>query len=223
LEDLLIPENQNRISEESSACDTDSGLSKGCLNGVEGSCTEEALNNDVKVDKIHVYRRSATKCKGENVDSTRQDNKDSDSAAMNCKEQDESALSADDQQERKENVVAEENTDLRACDANEVSKVRERDEMKDTEENKEMDVSNSAENKVQAVSLAKSYEFLVKWVGKSNIHNSWISELQLKALAKRKLENYKARYGMAMINICEERWKQPQRVIALRVSKKWHT
>ncbi|KAF7842962.1 protein CHROMATIN REMODELING 4 [Senna tora] len=69
------------------------------------------------------------------------------------------------------------------------------------------------------LNVEKVYEFLVKWVGKSHIHNSWISESQLKRLAKRKLENYKAKYGMAIINICEERWKQPQRVLALRTSK----
>lgn len=61
-----------------------------------------------------------------------------------------------------------------------------------------------------------SYEFLVKWVGNSHLHNSWISESKLKVLAKRKLENYKGKYGTAVINICEERWKQPQRIIALR-------
>uniref|UniRef100_A0ACD6AKG5 Uncharacterized protein n=1 Tax=Avena sativa TaxID=4498 RepID=A0ACD6AKG5_AVESA len=63
-----------------------------------------------------------------------------------------------------------------------------------------------------------AYEFLVKWVGESNIHNSWISESELRTLAKRKLENYKAKYGMALINICKDQWCQPQRVIALRVS-----
>ncbi|XP_006657726.1 protein CHROMATIN REMODELING 4 [Oryza brachyantha] len=63
-----------------------------------------------------------------------------------------------------------------------------------------------------------TYEFLVKWVGKSNIHNSWISESELKVLAKRKLENYKAKYGTSLINICKEQWCQPQRVIALRTS-----
>jgi hypothetical protein len=62
------------------------------------------------------------------------------------------------------------------------------------------------------------YEFLVKWVGKSNIHNSWISESELKILAKRRLENYKAKYGMSLINICKEQWCVPQRVIALRTS-----
>ncbi|CAL9122678.1 unnamed protein product [Musa textilis] len=63
------------------------------------------------------------------------------------------------------------------------------------------------------------YEFLVKWVGQSNIHNTWVPESQLKILAKRKLENYKAKYGTAIINICEEQWKIPQRVIALRTCK----
>ncbi|OEL34683.1 Protein CHROMATIN REMODELING 4 [Dichanthelium oligosanthes] len=62
------------------------------------------------------------------------------------------------------------------------------------------------------------YEFLIKWVGKSNIHNSWVSESKVKILAKRKLENYKAKYGTSLINICKEQWCQPQRVIALRAS-----
>ncbi|CAL9096899.1 unnamed protein product [Musa acuminata var. zebrina] len=63
------------------------------------------------------------------------------------------------------------------------------------------------------------YEFLVKWVGQSNTHNTWVLESQLKILAKRKLENYKAKYGTAIINICEEQWKIPQRVISLRTCK----
>ncbi|KAL8507411.1 hypothetical protein ACS0TY_018096 [Phlomoides rotata] len=64
-----------------------------------------------------------------------------------------------------------------------------------------------------------SYEFLVKWVGKSHIHDSWISESELKVLAKRKLENYKAKYGTATINLCKEQWRTPQRVIATRSSE----
>ncbi|ONM23789.1 Protein CHROMATIN REMODELING 4, partial [Zea mays] len=62
------------------------------------------------------------------------------------------------------------------------------------------------------------YEFLIKWVGKSNIHNTWVSESEVKILAKRKLENYKTKYGTSLINICKEQWCQPQRVIALRAS-----
>ncbi|KAG0475427.1 hypothetical protein HPP92_015113 [Vanilla planifolia] len=75
-----------------------------------------------------------------------------------------------------------------------------------------------------------SHEFFVKWAGKSNIHNSWITEDKLKVLAKRKLENYKAKYGTAIINICEEQWYKPQRIIALhefengdgKAFVKWH-
>ncbi|KAJ4832059.1 hypothetical protein Tsubulata_009191 [Turnera subulata] len=91
----------------------------------------------------------------------------------------------------------------------------------------EMKTGAYGDNRVQEVPVVESscanghtvYEFLVKWVGKSHIHNSWISESQLKVLAKRKLDNYKAKYGTAIINICEERWKQPQRIIAVRSSK----
>ncbi|KAG9438989.1 hypothetical protein H6P81_019154 [Aristolochia fimbriata] len=63
------------------------------------------------------------------------------------------------------------------------------------------------------------YEFLVKWVGQSHVYNTWVSESQLKALAKRKLENYKAKYGTTVINISQEQWTQPQRVISLRNAK----
>ncbi|KAI3455806.1 hypothetical protein Pfo_012469 [Paulownia fortunei] len=63
-----------------------------------------------------------------------------------------------------------------------------------------------------------SYEILVKWIGKSHLHNSWIPESELKVLAKRKLENYKAKYGTATMNLSEEQWKMPQRVIATRSS-----
>ncbi|XP_078436560.1 chromatin remodeling 4 isoform X2 [Wolffia australiana] len=71
----------------------------------------------------------------------------------------------------------------------------------------------------QGGSFGVAYEYFVKWVGVSNIHNSWISETELKVLAKRKLENYRAKYGNAAINICEEQWSQPQRVIGIRELK----
>ncbi|CAI9277327.1 unnamed protein product [Lactuca saligna] len=64
-----------------------------------------------------------------------------------------------------------------------------------------------------------SYELLVKWAGKSHIHNTWVPESELKAMAKRKLDNYTAKYGRTLINICEEKWKTPHRVIALCSSK----
>ncbi|KAK9074947.1 hypothetical protein SSX86_003266 [Deinandra increscens subsp. villosa] len=80
-------------------------------------------------------------------------------------------------------------------------------EIKDRETNVNIESNNSNENK-------ESYEFLVKWVGKSHLHNTWVAESQLKVIAKRKLDNYKGKYGRTVINICEEKWKVPQRVIA---------
>ena len=62
-----------------------------------------------------------------------------------------------------------------------------------------MGMRSSAENKIEVATLAESacvdgekvsYEFFVKWAGKSHIHNSWISESELKVLAKRKLDHY---------------------------------
>lgn len=70
--------------------------------------------------------------------------------------------------------------------------------------------------KVEDVTGTKiSYEYLVKWMRKSHVHNTWISESRLRTLAKRKLDNYWAKYGTAEINISEEQWIQPQRVLAL--------
>ena len=188
------------------------------------------------MDKIHVYRISATKeCKkGNAMDLLRKDIKDSDSCAMNGKDQDESAVTTEDFEKANERMVTEENTDvsLRNQDIDEVPKNYETHVSNETKDDKEVDLEmgmrSSAENKIQEATLAESacvdgekvsYEFLVKWAGKSHIHNSWISESELKVLAKRKLDNYKAKYGTAVINICEERWKQPQRVIALHNSK----
>ncbi|KAF9587631.1 hypothetical protein IFM89_004463 [Coptis chinensis] len=88
-------------------------------------------------------------------------------------------------------------------------------------------LNNNAETKRELISKdlmpfdrdTSQYEFLVKWVGKSHIHNRWVPEPQLKVLAKRKLENYKGKYGTAVLNICREEWSHPQKVIALRSSK----
>ncbi|XP_024519337.1 protein CHROMATIN REMODELING 4 isoform X2 [Selaginella moellendorffii] len=59
-------------------------------------------------------------------------------------------------------------------------------------------------------------EYLVKWVGKSHVHNEWVCESRLKTLAKRKLENYKGKHGTVPKNLVDDRWTQPQRIIARR-------
>ncbi|XP_022725940.1 protein CHROMATIN REMODELING 4-like isoform X2 [Durio zibethinus] len=235
-EDLLVEENQNRLSEENSVCDIDSDIAatenlvEGCPNTLKSSVKEESTKNDVRVDKIHVYRRSVTKkCKGGNsMDLLSNNAKGSGCAILNGKDQDESAVTEDSGNRNEKMVVSEVDADVsvRSHGTIEVPKVC---EMPAT--TKEMDIkmkiSSSAENKVQEPAVTESAcsngetvsnEFFVKWVGKSHIHNSWISESQLRVLAKRKLENYKAKYGTTVINICEEKWKKPQRVISLHVS-----
>ncbi|XWS67399.1 hypothetical protein CRYUN_Cryun04dG0003700 [Craigia yunnanensis] len=233
-DDLLIIDNQNTLSEENSVCDIDSDIAaaenlvEGCL---KSSDKEESTKNDVRVDKIHVYRRSVTKkWKGGNSMDllSKEDAKDSGCAIINGTDQDESAVT-EDSGKRNEKVVVEgvdADVSVRSHGTTEVPKVCET--LASTKEmDVEMKISSSAENKVQEPAVTESacsngetvsYEFFVKWVGKSHIHNSWISESQLKVLGKRKLENYKAKYGTTVINICEEKWKKPQRVISLRVS-----
>ena len=38
-------------------------------------------------------------------------------------------------------------------------------------------------------------EFLVKWTGRSHLHNEWVPQGQLARLAKRKLDNFRRRCG----------------------------
>ncbi|KAJ6393894.1 hypothetical protein OIU77_023184 [Salix suchowensis] len=200
---------------------------------IESTEKDESVKNDIRVGTIRVYRRSASKdYKGGNKDLLGKDDKDSGSGGISGKDQDESAVTTELTVKKHENPVIEETTDfcLKNSDADQVSAVCEMHvpcETKDTKEETKIKTSGS-ENKVLEPAMEElacpnkettSYEFLVKWVGKSHIHNSWISESHLKVLAKRKLENYKAKYGTALINICEEKWKQPQRVIALRAPK----
>ena len=58
-EDLLISENQNRLSEENSACDTDLDVgvvenhTEGCQTIDKSFDREESMKNEMKVDKIH--------------------------------------------------------------------------------------------------------------------------------------------------------------------------
>ncbi|XP_057970460.1 protein CHROMATIN REMODELING 4 isoform X3 [Malania oleifera] len=258
--DLIIPENQNRLSVENSGCNRDldgeapENLTEGCQNIINCFGKEKGVADDNGVDKIYVYRRSGTKdCReGNAIHSPRGALKGS----LNVKYHDESVVTVEDSGKTTEKRARQENADvsLRTHGNNGVSEICETlishvtNDVKETD--REVRIRSSAETLIShakndvketdreaKISVEKeihdpsligsafadkkviSYEFLVKWVGKSHIHNSWIPESQLKVLAKRKLENYKAKYGMAVINICEERWMQPQRVIALRASK----
>lgn len=132
----------------------------------------------------------------------------------------------------------ETNTDFTESDGTKISKV-ENDDMQIVESLKDQqsceNIKNSvtdgeggSSNKKMQDSESKTdtsigYEFFVKWVGRSNVHNTWISEAELKSIARRKLENYKAKYGTSIINICDEQWCIPQRVLALRLSNDGYT
>lgn len=238
--ELLIPETQNRG--ENSNCDIDSDVvvAENLVGGSPGIKQRfdrrESRKNDTRVDKINVYKRSANKdCKGGNViDLAGKDDKDSGSKGPSDKDQDESTECTEDFAQQHEKVLTE-NVDVstKSQDMIEFSKDCEPHLSPETnvreEADMEMKMSGGDEKNVQEPAKIEpacsnngettSYEFLVKWVGKSHIHNAWISESRLKVLAKRKLENYKGKYGTAVINICEEKWKQPQRIISLRTSR----
>ncbi|XP_022146554.1 protein CHROMATIN REMODELING 4 isoform X3 [Momordica charantia] len=239
--DLLNPENEARETGDKSAFDDvlDVGtenVMKSHQNVGSSGDMEENLKSDTKVDKIQVYRRSVNKesKKGKALDLSSKGNIDCCTTTLNGESRDGSSATLEDQGRTIENTISEENVDnsLRSSDGNDVLKVCEKvvsfETNNITEGDIEVGISSSVENKIEDPLLPDTackkvetvhYEFLVKWVGKSHIHNSWIPESHLKVLAKRKLENYKAKYGMAVINICEDRWKQPQRVIALRSCK----
>ncbi|KAL9259041.1 CHROMATIN REMODELING 4-like protein [Drosera capensis] len=187
--------------------DTDLGKHSDILN-IETSSDKQICSsqNYASMDKLQVYRRSSGKeCKqNKNKDMAGRDAKGCSEASFDSKDQDQSSsgmetipLSAGEKRE-----VTKSATNNAAAYAN-------------IQGNGETSMAGPSYCSVEKV----AYEFLVKWVGKSNIHNSWVSETRLKEHAKRKLDNYKAKHGTAVINLCEDRWLQPQRVIAHRSSK----
>ncbi|XP_010529295.1 PREDICTED: protein CHROMATIN REMODELING 4-like isoform X2 [Tarenaya hassleriana] len=227
-------EDQDKQPEESSAQDTKVDIrvaeNRTDFGSETGKCSmAEACTRNVDcTDENHVYTRSVAKeCKISNWENlVKVDNKN---LPMENNDVDESAVVSGNLGDGKGKMLLEDNIDvtLSTHEENEeieVSKTvfSERGAQQDMEENGMMseEVKEPIAGKTSCrTGETESFEFLVKWVGKSHIHNCWISESDLKVLAKRKLENYKSKYGAAVINICEDRWKQPQRVISLRVSK----
>lgn len=53
-------------------------------------------------------------------------------------------------------------------------------------------------------------DFLVKWTGRSHLHNEWVPQGQLARLAKRKLDNFRRRCGAAPCNFADPAWSQVQ-------------
>ncbi|KAK6154800.1 hypothetical protein DH2020_009048 [Rehmannia glutinosa] len=185
-------------------------------------------------DKLQVYRRSVTKeCKEKNsVDNMRREIEGSDSMVVKSKSQDDNTSSTSAAETlnkisgvEKTDVVLEtgaNNDAVKDCKNPGTPKNCQTHVPDDNESTKEVGedtrMNITPKRKFVESCSTVTYEFLVKWVGKSHIHDCWIPESELKALAKRKLENYKAKYGTATMNLCKEQWKIPQRVIATRSS-----
>ncbi|KAL3741121.1 hypothetical protein ACJRO7_022263 [Eucalyptus globulus] len=191
--------------------------------------------SDIKLHNLNVHESSLTKdCKNSScMDSLKSDTEHLASETDVLEDCDESSKATDDQRGPDAGVMAD-SVNFIKLNGNDKGEVTTTGEMRVSVEENDKGVQdeggtglspesiNQEPEPAECVSVdqeSPSYEFLVKWVGKSNIHNRWLPESQLKILARRKLENYKAKYGTSVINICEERWKQPQRIIALRASK----
>lgn len=197
----------------------------------DGGRDEQDIMNK---DELQVYGRSVTKeCEeGNFMDSMQREIGSSGSMVVKTTSQDENISCTSAEKTIKE-VQAVENTNvvLESCTSNDglneypnpgTSKncqTRGLDDNGSTKEvGKEMRLNTSPKKKFVDSCSTILYEFLVKWVGKSHLHDSWVPESELKVLAKRKLENYKAKYGTATMNLCKEQWKCPQRIIATRSS-----
>lgn len=61
-------------------------------------------------------------------------------------------------------------------------------------------------------------EYLVKWVGKSHMHDEWVTESLLMRIGKRKLINFRRRYGEAPCDLIDPAWRIPERFVARRPS-----
>ncbi|XP_042483479.1 protein CHROMATIN REMODELING 4-like [Macadamia integrifolia] len=242
---MPVLEKIDRVSEDepssSNVVDAENAdlTAEGCNNSVNLVDKRKGSKNDTKVDKIHVYRRCAKEGSGEGnaMVSMRRSFKIRSFMVSSTEVQNGSAVDRGDMEEITKKAVPEENASVervsldvdgncpmpKACETPVFSDAKDR-----KDKDKEMRLNDSVENKMQGSVLEESapsltdtvlYEFFVKWVGQSHIHNSWVPEQQLKFLAKRKLENYKSKHGTALINLCEEQWCRPQRVIALRSCK----
>ena len=60
-----------------------------------------------------------------------------------------------------------------------------------------------------------AFEYLVKWVGLSHIHNKWMMEDPLDQTAPAKFGEYILQYGRVPRMLADERWSKPQRIVAV--------
>ncbi|KZV21648.1 protein CHROMATIN REMODELING 4 [Dorcoceras hygrometricum] len=241
----FVAEDPSKLSKENLSCELPLDVVCDGNSGEDhqdvDSCSDGARNlkNSMNKGTLQVYRRSATKeCKEKSLtDSLRRDTKGSDSMVLNNNKRSDSKLPVGEPIDEVVSEVEKSMTILETCDINSGLKDSHtsvtlknnlmpcfdengsaKEEKRDTRLGIAPQKSFLESHLIEAGSTSISYEFLVKWVGKSHLHNSWIPESELKTLAKRKLENYKSKYGTASMNLCEEQWKMPHRVIATRTS-----
>ncbi|CAA2998636.1 CHROMATIN REMODELING 4 [Olea europaea subsp. europaea] len=234
LEDSVVAEDLNKVSGKR-PCSEMPGIGRekiamGCQYIASCSNGSKNITDHVNEGKLQVYRRSSTKeCKERNFKDSMRDIEESN--VLKNKNQDN--ISGPESTAKTAKIISggkKIDFGVESCNHDVLNNCQtpvtdENENSKDGEIKMTMmcapkkkftksclDESGSSEG------LTVSFEFLVKWVGKSHIHNSWIPESELKVLAKRKLENYRAKYGTLTINLCQEQWKLPQRVIATRSS-----
>ncbi|KAI3518860.1 hypothetical protein L1887_07705 [Cichorium endivia] len=206
----LIIDTNNEASEKTKKpfCDTNPDvqdteiLTEGSKN-LESSSGQMVIGNDTGIEKMDVPMVNDCIEEKNDLDSLATDEKNSDTCASKSKDSSKEKNPIGD-------ITKSGDVDVDVSPVLEIEEGKKKDSQKS---------ENCEPIKDSTVAKTVNYEFLVKWAGKSNIHNTWVPESRLKVLAKRKLDNYKAKYGFTVINICEEQWKIPQRVIALHSSK----
>eukprot|EP00210_Caulerpa_lentillifera_P002980 g2845.t1 len=62
-------------------------------------------------------------------------------------------------------------------------------------------------------------EYFVKYANRSHTHNEWVNESTLMKIAKRKLTHFKKKFSDRPINMFNEDWMKPERIISRRKSK----
>ncbi|VFQ98361.1 unnamed protein product [Cuscuta campestris] len=217
-----VPKDSNKLNDRNPSCVV--GCNEIASNDGPDDCPDQARNtkNDVRNDSTQGYRKSAIKeFKGVNSASTE------DECFVDYHVNAEESTKTNERTPNRSDSYAEnhDGTGNMECSEDLASNLLASAKVADTV----LAASSVNQKKQKGSILADSlnsegetvlYEYLIKWVGKSNIHNTWIPEYELKIIAKRKLDNYKAKYGTTTINLCEEQWKIPQRVIAVRSTSK---
>ena len=59
-----------------------------------------------------------------------------------------------------------------------------------------------------------TFEYLVKWIGFSHLHDQWLPEDVIDQIAPAKFGEYVLQYGRVPRMLADERWSKPQRVVA---------